>query len=661
MPRLISDATANQLGELLRAPPARASGGPGALSQSCFLVKCGTLISSSPQAHYNGTVQWAGSLAGPSDATGAADGVILADLDAGTLTPGSVYLAYLSGTASDGRPILWCRESGSGGGTGGCSGCGWVAGLTDLDCLLATVVERLGRCACATVCVNTSATGTAGVAAGWGDSGESWTFEGGTTCAEAVDGSFVTSNGLEDGEQGESLKFTGFGFTVPSGATLQGFMVELLSASDGTGTETTDLVAILIVGGSATGTNHASPTPWPATAGTRTYGGATDMWGLTPTVEQVNASDFGFSLRVQNEAEPAGGTSTPKIDAVRMTVYYCVDGDAPAGNDIVYLASADGEEWEPAEDADPGTVTICGVEYALTFSREGCDGPCLTLTSDGGTAYTAVRDCCGPNYAIFSIGNVAVCSGTTDTAAGPVGNTVRIKVEWTCCPADGYAGAGYYCVRDAGTSDLCVAVEVTSAADVCADEVEICDGPYSTLEEAQAACPEPTPATVECCVSEVPAALNLSVEFGGTGNYPDCPPHLSGSCVLYHVVDIPAAYPLDTPRPTWIGGYETTYVGVEQPVPPYMYMNYQLYCDDWSVPGSPRWHIRMTPHDHVMSAAEWAEFMETGSGYCNGYELTGTCGPLSLSASGHMGGGQGLGCTSCSNGVSTTISMTVTE
>jgi hypothetical protein len=215
---------------------------------------------------------------------------------------------------------------------------------------------------------------------------------------------------------------------------------------------------------------------------------------------------------VQNEAEPAGGTSTPKIDAVRMTVYYCVDGDAPAGNDEVYLASADGEEWEPAEDADPGTVTICGVEYALTFSREGCDGPCLTLTSDGGTAYTAVRDCCGPNYAIFSIGNVAVCSGTTDTAAGPVGNTVRIKVEWTCCPADGYAGAGYYCVRDAGTSDLCVAVEVTSAADVCADEVEICDGPYSTLEEAQAACPTPLePVTGGAdCASALPVALDTS-------------------------------------------------------------------------------------------------------------------------------------------------------
>jgi hypothetical protein len=305
MPRLISDATANQLGELLRAPPARASGGPGALSQSCFLVKCGTLISSSPQAHYNGTVQWAGSLAGPSDATGAADGVILADLDAGTLTPGSVYLAYLSGTASDGRPILWCRESGDGASAGDCSGCGWVAGLTDLDCLLATVVERLGRCAC-----------------------------------------------------------------------------------------------------------------------------------------------------------------------------------APAGNDEVYLASADGETWTAAE----GTVTICGVEYALTFSREGCDGPCLTLTSDGGTAVYAVRDCCGPNYAIFSIGNVAVCSGTTDTEAGPAGNVARVKVEWTCCLADGYDGPGYYCVRDAGSEDECAAVEVLSAEDVCASEVEICAGPFETLEEAQTVC-----------------------------------------------------------------------------------------------------------------------------------------------------------------------------
>jgi hypothetical protein len=46
-------------------------------------------------------------------------------------------------------PQLTCSPlPGSGGGTGGCAGCGWVAGLETDDCLRLTIPSGLGRCNC---------------------------------------------------------------------------------------------------------------------------------------------------------------------------------------------------------------------------------------------------------------------------------------------------------------------------------------------------------------------------------------------------------------------------------------------------------------------------------------------------------------------------------
>lgn len=159
------------------------------------------------------------------------------------------------------------------------------------------------------------------------------------------------------------------------------------------------------------------------------------------------------------------------------------------------LSSADGQTWATA--APGGGVpafTLCGTAgYAFAFRRgTGCDSrPCLTITgpavgSGAAPTYSGVLECGGCNYAVFAFSAPVLCTGTrADT--GPCDNLLRVKVEWTCCPVAGWAGAGWYCAKGADSPTACVAVELLDS-DKCDGTITICSGPYATQSEAEAVC-----------------------------------------------------------------------------------------------------------------------------------------------------------------------------
>lgn len=73
----------------------------------------------------------------------------------------------------------------------------------------------------------------------------------------------------------------------------------------------------LIKGGSAQGTNKGADNTFPANVITdRTFGGTSDLWGLTFTAADINASNFGVYLTL---AETETGLA---VDYVRITITY---------------------------------------------------------------------------------------------------------------------------------------------------------------------------------------------------------------------------------------------------------------------------------------------------------------------------------------------------
>lgn len=123
------------------------------------------------------------------------------------------------------------------------------------------------------------------------------------------------------------LKVTNFGFSIPSGSTINGIILEREGQCSVTGLR--DNTIKLVIGGIISGNNKNSATFWSDSGDTTfTYGTSTDLWGLTPSYSDINASDFGAVVRVINTSFKFG--STASVDHVRITVYYTAGASGPA-------------------------------------------------------------------------------------------------------------------------------------------------------------------------------------------------------------------------------------------------------------------------------------------------------------------------------------------
>ena len=121
------------------------------------------------------------------------------------------------------------------------------------------------------------------------------------------------------------IVFSNLGFSVPTTASICGIEVEVECNDNsliGIGASIRDNSVRLLVGGSITGTNHASGADWPGTDGYATYGSNADLWGATLTPADINLSNFGVAISARLSTGLAALFLTPRIDHIRITVYY---------------------------------------------------------------------------------------------------------------------------------------------------------------------------------------------------------------------------------------------------------------------------------------------------------------------------------------------------
>jgi hypothetical protein len=122
------------------------------------------------------------------------------------------------------------------------------------------------------------------------------------------------------------LVVTGFGFSVPTGSTINGITVEIEQKRNNNNGTVMDASILSIKSGVAGGTDQNAGATWPISDTYKTYGGSSNLWGQTWTPSDINASNFG----VECSAEVTGGSSTStvaSIDHVRITIDY-----TPAGS-----------------------------------------------------------------------------------------------------------------------------------------------------------------------------------------------------------------------------------------------------------------------------------------------------------------------------------------
>jgi len=130
-------------------------------------------------------------------------------------------------------------------------------------------------------------------------------------------------------ETSHYLKCTNFGFSIPSGATVNGVTVavERKSAGDsGSNLYVRDSTVSLVKGGTVSGANKAvTATNWTTTDSTASYGGAADLWTLTLADTDINASTFGVVLSVVMRDRFSSGQNG-RVDLITITIDYTVGG-----------------------------------------------------------------------------------------------------------------------------------------------------------------------------------------------------------------------------------------------------------------------------------------------------------------------------------------------
>lgn len=126
-------------------------------------------------------------------------------------------------------------------------------------------------------------------------------------------------------KQTEYLQAKGFGFSIPTAATICGIEVNVVRSADNVLlnlAKVVDYDVRVMKSGSPVGSNLADvTTEWSSSEVTATYGGTNQLWGTTWAPADINSGNFGISFSAQIK-----GTISlfpdARINYISMTVYY---------------------------------------------------------------------------------------------------------------------------------------------------------------------------------------------------------------------------------------------------------------------------------------------------------------------------------------------------
>ncbi|MGA3200772.1 MAG: hypothetical protein ABSD89_15420, partial [Halobacteriota archaeon] len=254
-------------------------------------------------------------------------------------------------------------------------------------------------------------------------SGGAWTNP---TYIEVQDGNSATKTIVG---QNSSFNFStsgfisasGFGFSIPIGATVTGITAAIVRANlTGGATYLVDSSIQLLKAGVATGTNMATGTYWPAALQTAQYGGSSNLWGATWAPADINNAGFGIWVNVQNsssgyyifehgqEVWVNGPTATAGIDFISLTVNY-TQGNT-SGSVTVQLFNA-GTALSGAGAAIGQPVTSTVLPYVLgnnSYLWGQSASNLLSIINGGGLGVSLVAALSGTGTSTFEANSLSV-------------------------------------------------------------------------------------------------------------------------------------------------------------------------------------------------------------------------------------------------------------
>lgn len=135
---------------------------------------------------------------------------------------------------------------------------------------------------------------------------------------------------LGGGETSYYLQCTQFDFSaIPDGAQINGIELSFKRLNTGSA-DAFDLTIKLVKNGTITGNNKSVGATWSVAEETVTFGGASDLWGVSLTAADVKASNFGVAIQIEKDVVFGDPDPRAGIDYLTLTVHY--DGPTSTNN-----------------------------------------------------------------------------------------------------------------------------------------------------------------------------------------------------------------------------------------------------------------------------------------------------------------------------------------
>src|SRR3990172_3950182 len=140
-----------------------------------------------------------------------------------------------------------------------------------------------------------------------------------------ADEGFSAQESMLDPSTSHYIRASNFNFSsIPAGSIIVGIEIQI-ERQIGAATCNDSSVRIFDASGNPAGTNKSAGLAWSVGSfRVDSFGGATDLWGLTPSLTDVQDVDWGVGVScVQSDT-----AATASVDYIKMKIYY----NAPAGN-----------------------------------------------------------------------------------------------------------------------------------------------------------------------------------------------------------------------------------------------------------------------------------------------------------------------------------------
>jgi hypothetical protein len=238
------------------------------------------------------------------------------------------------------------------------------------------------------------------------------------------------------------LKATNLGFSIPTGATIDGILVEIEKKKYGRNVLDTEVKIVKANGTIGTTNKGDLVTEWAETDTYKSYGSSSDLWGETWTAENINDVDFGvvLSAKIRSESQDS---AIAYVDHIRITVYYTASANCD-GSGACYLrtlgesCSGDGE---------------CSSGHCI-------DGVCCDTACSGSTCQRCDS---------YSNAGAGTC-GYISTVVDPDNECAQGSTCSDGCRSNNCSGAAYSCgVQSTGDGGCPACGKCTGASEVCTD------------------------------------------------------------------------------------------------------------------------------------------------------------------------------------------------